>query len=88
MVMTQDVAQDIELLPPPWFGVSHGMDNHEEALRLDEVQAFSVSWRLLGGVWRADLRINLKGGGYLDTSLSEKGYESFLNAIATQAEGD
>lgn len=86
MVTAQDTAQDIELLPPPWLGISHGIDNHEEAIRLDEVQAFKASWRLLGGVWRADLRINLKGGGYLDTSLSEKGYSAFLDAMARQAE--
>ena len=73
--------EDIELLPPPWFGVSHGVDGCEEALRLDEVQAFRACWRLLGEIWRADLRINLKGGGYLDTSLSEKGYEAFLKAV-------
>jgi len=81
------VIEDIELLPAPWFGVSHSIDNHEEAIRLDEVQAFRASWRLLGGVWRADLRINLKGGRHLDTSLSEEGYGAFLTAIAMQAEG-
>ena len=75
-------GKQIQDLPPPWFGVDHGIDKLEEAVRLDEVQAIRVKWQPLSEVtWNANVHFQTRGGIELEMNLSESGYAALLKRV-------
>jgi hypothetical protein len=64
-------SQSTEKLPLPWFGVDHGAENFEEAIRLDEVQAFRISYEEQdGGIYH--VIATLRGGAEFQMSMKTK----------------
>ena len=93
--MTEEVGiveQDIEKLPSPWFGIDHGIDNYEVAIRLDRVQAFRASFEYLGenlsrAYWNVTIHIVFENGTKFQVNLTEKGYDKFLLALKNGKKG-
>ena len=64
-------SQSADKLPLPWFGVDHGDENFEEAIRLDEVQAFRISYEEQnGGIYH--VIATLRGGAEFQMSMNTK----------------
>ena len=72
-----DTRISVESLRSPWFGTDHGTDNFDEAIDLSQVQAIRASWT----PEQIKVHSDLKGGGELDATLSEKGYDALLTAL-------
>ena len=81
--MPDDTSQigDAQHLPAPWFGASHGADNYEDAVRLDQVQSIRTSFTPIpnsDGDWNAKVKFTLGGGGQVEMHLNEDGYQTLL----------
>lgn len=80
------VEQNINELQYPWFGIDHGLDNYEEAIKLDRIQAFRASFEyigenLSGAECNIRLHIVFENGSKFQLNLTEKGYDKFLLGI-------
>jgi len=75
-------CEDLEY---PWFGISHGIDNYEEVIRLDKIIYWRTGYYLDSSKeWHCKITIFFEGDIEFETSLTEKGYEKFLKCVSTK----
>jgi hypothetical protein len=66
-------AVDIQRgLPLGWFGVSHGIDNYEEAVRLDEIVYLNAYSEITSEYSWWHITLILKSGRRIEMTLSPK----------------
>lgn len=66
-----------------FFEVGHGADNHVESFLPSEVLFYCAKWDYdqNNDWWIYDVAITFKNGARLDVSLTEKGYQQFIDVV-------
>jgi hypothetical protein len=68
-----------------FFCVSHGIDNYEEVINLDEVIFIRVAWKLPNGKadsdWIGHTEISFKNGTKEKVELSKNGFEELSKRL-------
>jgi hypothetical protein len=87
-------TEDVEKLPLPWFGVTHGIDNYEDIVLLTEVAAITAGFQYLSGnemqdeedqkdypLWNIKTNIILRSGRRITIDLNPVGYNKLVKDL-------